>query len=107
MTFLRCLKDDKCVEGISSNKNNKLEEGSFSFALIEEKTFKAKSQSKGKRVISVLYNNVTQMQNEDTDYGDLPRSKKQLIDLSRSSLLDNEVGDILAYNEELNNDAIV
>ena len=47
------------------------------------------------------------MRNEDSDYGDLPRSKKQLIDLSRSSLMDNEVGDILAYNEELNNDAIV
>ena len=47
------------------------------------------------------------MQNEDSDYVDLPRSKKRLIDLSRSSLIDNEVGDILAYNEELNNDAIV
>ena len=58
-------------------------------------------------MINVLYNNVTQTQNEDSDYGDLPRSKKQLIDLSRSSLMDNEVGDILAYNEELNNDAIV
>ena len=39
--------------------------------------------------------------------GDLARSKKQLTDLSRSSLMDNEVGDILAYNEELNNDAIL
>ena len=55
---------------------------------------------KGKRVISVLYNNVTQM-------GDLPRSNKQLIDFSRSSLMDNEVGDILAYNKKLNNDAIL
>ena len=62
---------------------------------------------KGKRVISVLYNNVTQMRNEDSDYGDLPRSNKQLIDFSRSSLMDNEVGDILAYNEKLNNYAIV
>ena len=53
------------------------------------------------------YDNVTQMQNEDSDYCDLPRSKKQLIDLSRSSLMDNDVGDIIAYNEELNNDAIV
>ena len=45
------------------------------------------------------------MRNEDRDYGDLPRSKKQLIDLPRSSLMDNEVLDILAYKEELNNDA--
>ena len=40
---------------------------------------------------------MTQMRNENSDYGDLPRSKKQLIDLSRSSLMDNEVGDILAH----------
>ena len=45
------------------------------------------------------------MQNEDRDYRDLPRSKKQLIDLPRSFLMDNEVCDILAYNKELNNDA--
>ena len=54
-----------------------------------------------------MYDKVTQMRNEDSDYGNLPRSKKQLIDLSRSSLIDSEVGDILAYNEELNNGAIV
>ena len=35
------------------------------------------------------------------------KKKKQLVDLSRSSLMDNEVGNILAYIEELNNDAIV
>ena len=54
-----------------------------------------------------MYDKVTQMRNKDSDYGDLPRSKKELIDLSRSSLIDSEVGDILAYNEELNNGAIV
>ena len=68
--------------------------------------FKKQFSQKGKRVISVLYDNVTRTQNEDSDYGDLPRSKKQLIDLSRSSLMDKKVGDILAYNKELNNDAI-
>ena len=47
------------------------------------------------------------MKNEDSDYGVLPRSKKQSKDLSCSSSMDNEVCDILAYNEELNNDAIV
>ena len=67
--------------------------------------FKKQVSQTGKRVISVLYDNKTQMRNEDKDYGDLPRSKKQLIDLPRSSLMDSEVLDILAYNEELNNDA--
>ena len=47
------------------------------------------------------------MRKEDSDYGNLPRSKKYLIYLLRSSLMDNEVGDILAYNKELNNDAIL
>ena len=47
------------------------------------------------------------MRNEDSDFGDLPRLKKQLIDLPRSSFMDNEVGDILDYNKELNNDAIL
>ena len=46
------------------------------------------------------------MQNKDCDYGNLPRSKKQLIDLSRSSLMDTQV-DILTYNKELNIDSIV
>ena len=67
--------------------------------------FKKQVSQTGKRVISVLYDNKTQMQNEDRDYSDLPRSKKQLIDLPRSSLMNNEVRDILAYNKELNNDA--
>ena len=58
-------------------------------------------------MISVLYNSVAETENEDSDYADLPGSKKQLIDLSHSLLMDIEVGDILAYNEELNNDAIV
>ena len=39
--------------------------------------------------------------------GTFQDKKKQLVDLSRSSLMDNEVGNILAYIEELNNDAIV
>ena len=50
---------------------------------------------------------MSQIRNEDSDYGDLPRSKKQLIDLPRSSFMDNEVGDILDYNKELNIDAIL
>ena len=50
---------------------------------------------------------MSQIRNEDSDYGDLPRSKKQLTDLPRSSFMDNEVGDILDYNKELNIDAIL
>ena len=50
---------------------------------------------------------MSQIRNEDSDYGDLPQSKKQLIDLPRSSFMDNEVGDILDYNKELNIDAIL
>lgn len=45
-------------------------------------------------MISVLYEYVTQMRNEDSNYGDLPRSKKKLIDLSPYFLKGNEVGDI-------------
>ena len=45
----------------------------------------------------VLCDTMTQMQNEDSDYGDLPRSRKQLKDLPRSSLMENEACDILAY----------
>ena len=71
------------------------------------KNFKEQVSQKGKQVISALYDNVAQMRNEDSDYGHLPRLKKQLIDLSHSPLMDNEVDDILAYNEELNNGAIV
>ena len=53
-----------------------------------------------------MYDYVSKMQNKDSDYGNLPRSKKQLIDLSRSSLMDTQV-DILTYNKELNIDSIV
>ena len=67
------------------------------FFVIKKSTFqdfKKKLSLKGKRVIIVLYDNVTQMRNKDSNYGDLPRSKKQLIDLSRSSFMDNAVGDV-------------
>ena len=69
--------------------------------------FKKQLSQRGKGVTSVLYDYVSQMQNKDSDYGNLPRSKKQLIDLSRSSLMDTQVDDILTYNKELNIDSIV
>ena len=48
--------------------------------------FKKQVPGKGKRAVSTVYDNAAQSQNEDNDYGDLPRSKEELIDLSRSLL---------------------
>ena len=59
------------------------------------------SGSNSKRSISVLYDKIHQDIVDDSDFGDRPRSKKQLIDLCRTKYADNEVGDILVYNEEL------
>ena len=56
---------------------------------------------------SVSYDKLCQSFEEDYDYWDQPRSKKQLIDLCRSQHADNEVGDILGYNEELGDDSIL
>eukprot|EP00795_Rhopilema_esculentum_P015816 gene15815-7125_t len=61
-----------------------------------------------------IYDNVTKcVINTDHDYGDIPRSKKQIIDLSyarhskerRNST--NEVEALLAYNEGLGDDGII
>ena len=68
--------------------------------------FKKQVSGKGKRAVSIAYDNAAQSVNEDNDYGDLPRSKKHLIDLSCSPFADNEVGDILAFNEELRDNSI-
>ena len=69
--------------------------------------FKKQVSGKGKRAVSIAYDNAAQSGNEDNDYADLPSSKKQLIDLSRSLFVDNEVGDTLAYNEELGDNLIL
>ena len=58
--------------------------------------FKKQVSGKGKRAVSIVYDNAAQSGNGDNDYGDLPRSQKQLNDLSRSPFSDNEVGDNLA-----------
>ena len=57
---------------------------------------------KGKLKIGNLYDAKTNADNDD-----FPRSKKQLLDLSRLQLADNELGDILAYNEELERNRII
>ena len=54
-----------------------------------------------------MYDKIHQDIGDDDDFGDRPRSKKQLIDLCRTQYADNEVGDILAYNEELRDGSIV
>ena len=96
------------VQDNAPNHNNSGAEKPFS--AIKKSTlqnFKKKLSQRGKRVISVLQDYVSQMQNKNSDYGKLPRSKKQLIDLSRSSLMDTEVDDVLTYSKELNIDSIV
>ena len=65
------------------------------------------SGSSSKRSISVLYDKIHQDIGDDGDFGDRPRSKKQLLDLCRKQFADNEVGDILAYNEELRGGSII
>ena len=65
------------------------------------------SGSSSKRSISALYDKIHQYIGDDCDFGDRPRSKKQLIDLCRTQYADNEVGDFLAYNEELRDGSII
>ena len=65
------------------------------------------SGSSSKRFISALYDKIHQDIGDDCDFGDRSRSKKQLIDLCRTQYPDNEVGDFLAYNEELRDGSII
>ena len=62
---------------------------------------------KVKRAVSIVYDNAAQSGYKNNDYGDLPRSKKQLIDLSRFPFDDNGVGDILAHNEEKGDNSVL
>ena len=48
-----------------------------------------------------MYDNSNQNGSDNRDFGDLSRSKKQLTDLQQLPSAENEVGDILTYNEEL------
>ena len=48
--------------------------------------FRSQVYRKGKRKIGNLYDPEMNANNDDKGYGDFPRSKKQLIDLSRSQL---------------------
>ena len=65
------------------------------------------SGSSSKCSISVLYDKIHQYIGDDGKFGDRPRSKKQLIDLCRTQYADNEVGDFLAYNEELRDESTI
>ena len=85
--------DTEEVEYIAKVKSQK------SFHTI--KNFKSQLLHKGKRTASILYDNSHQNGSDNRDFGDLPRSKKQLTDLQQLPSAENEVGDILAYNEEL------
>ena len=87
---------------VSSHGNSKDKKP---FYVIKKSTISSnKSQLSGsssKRSISALYDKIPQYIGDDCDFGDRPRSKKQLIDLCRTQYADNEVGDFLAYNEKL------
>ena len=92
---------------VPSHWNSKKE---TSFYVIKKSTSDCKNQllsSSRKRSVSVLYDKFCQGFEENYDYGDQPRSKKQLIDLCRSQHAYSEVGDILGYNEELGDDSIL
>ena len=54
-----------------------------------------------------MYDKIHRDIGDDGDFGDRPRSKIQLLDLCRTQFADNEVGDILAYNEELRGGSII
>ena len=56
---------------------------------------------------SILYDNSHQNGSDNRNFWDLPRSKKQLIDLQQLPSAENEVGNILAYNEELGENPIL
>ena len=60
------------------------------------------SNNRQKRSASFIYDNACEPQ-QNGDYGDYPRSKKQLIDISYFLEKSNahEVGDLLALNYEL------
>ena len=69
--------------------------------------FKSQLLHKRKITTSILYDNSHQNESDNRDFGDLPRSKKQLIDLQQLPSAENEVGDILPYNEELGENPIL
>ena len=60
------------------------------------------SSNSRKRSVSFIYDNAYEPQ-QNGDYGDYPRSKKQLIDISFSleKSYVHEVGDLISLNHEL------
>ena len=90
----------------SSHGNCRNAEKSF-FPLKKSTLDRFKNYQKGKCKIGNLYDAEMNANNDDKAYGDFPRSKKQLIDLSRSQLADKEAGDISACNEELGGSGII
>ena len=118
-----CPLKDKIVLQYSINKkiNGNSEEVSFKvashgnakslkpFYVVKKSSlrqFQDEIGARGKRSISLVYDDAHKNQSGESDYGDLPGSKKQLIDIARPKLPDNEVGDILVYNEELGDDEV-
>ena len=94
--------DTEEVEYIASSHGNIKSQKSFhTIKKSVLSNFKSQLLHKGKRTASILYDNSHQNGSDNRDFGDLPRSKKQLTDLQQLPSAENEVGDILTYNEEL------
>ena len=74
-------RDKEEVQYTAPNQGNSSAEKPF-FAIKKStfQNFKKQVNQKGKQVISVLCDNVTQMRNEVNDYRDLPKSKNYLKD---------------------------
>ena len=74
--------DKEHIEYIaSSHGNSKSQKWFYTMKKSVLSNFKSQLFHKGKRTASILYDNSHQNGSDNRDFGDLPRSKKQLIDL--------------------------
>ena len=94
---------DSVTFQVSKHGNAKIEKPFYTVKKSTLDQLKSRlSNNRRKRSASFIYDNSYQPQ-QNGDYGDYPRSKKQLIDISysveKSSV--HEAGDLLALNYEL------
>ena len=67
----KCGNKEEVQYTAPNHGNSGVEKPFFAFKKRALQNFKNQVSQKDKRVISVLFENVTQMRNEDNDYGDL------------------------------------
>ena len=102
-----CGEKEEVSYSVSSHGNVK---SSKPFYIVKKsmlQEIKEEVRNRGKRCIGLVYDEVHKKAKDDADYGDLPQSKKQLVDLTSPKLPDNEVGDLLAYNQEMGEEDLV